>query len=117
MTSIRCSPVPRALLAGFALAICVCDAAWAQQEFEQPTVRASDLAPAVLLKGPAHTVDENVTFENFLPRFTIRSVYGTWEARGREMLDIRVAELSAFGQLDSISKSDEFVSALGRAVA
>jgi hypothetical protein len=100
-----------------ALALIASAAAHAQQPYEQPELSASALAPKMLLKGPAHSVDERVTVENFMPRFTIRSAYGVWEARGREMLDIRVSELSALRQLDEVSKTDAFTSALGKAAA
>ena len=110
-------PVLHKFAAAVTLALIACGPAHAQQAYEQVDLKASDLAPPTLLKGPTHTVDEKVTFENFMPRFTIRSTYGVWEARGREMLDIRVSELSAFGQLNDVSKTDAFTSALGKAVA
>ena len=100
-----------------ALAIGCCGVVQAQQGYETPALGAVDFAPAELLKGPNHSVDEKITLDGFMPRFTIRSPYGLWEARGREMLGIRVAELGAFVQLDKVSKSDEFKSALGNAVA
>ncbi|MBI5439367.1 MAG: hypothetical protein HY936_10575 [Nitrosomonadales bacterium] len=80
-------------------------------------LNAAEFAPPALLQSPLHNVDEKVTLEGGLPRFTIRSKYGTWQARGREMLEIRVSELPAFGQLDSISKTDEFTKAAGKAIA
>ena len=49
-------------------------------------LKASELAPAALLKGPFHSVDENVTIVGAQANFIIRSQYGTWEARGHEML-------------------------------
>jgi hypothetical protein len=79
-------------------------------------VKASEFAPPALLKGPFHTVDENITVAGAQPNFTIRSKYGTWEARGREMLVIRVSELPAFEQLEKVSKSDEFMKSAGNAI-
>lgn len=88
------------------------------QNYETPgSLKASDLAPAALLKGPFHSVDENVTVAGGQPNFTIRSQYGNWEARGQEMLVIRVSELPAFEQLEKVSKSDEFMKSAGAAVA
>ena len=72
---------------------------------------------AALLSGPYHTVDEFVTVAGAQPNFMIRSPYGLWEARGREMLVIRVSELPAFEQLAKVSKSDEFLKSAGAAVA
>jgi hypothetical protein len=59
-----------------------------------------ELVPVALLKGPFHTVDEKVTVAGAQPNFTIRSKYGTWDARGNEMLGIRQSELLAFEQLE-----------------
>lgn len=79
-------------------------------------LKASELAPAALLRGPFHTVDEKVTVAGAQPNFTIRSPYGVWEARGHEMLLIRVSELPAFEQLAKVSKSDEFMKSAGNAI-
>ena len=88
------------------------------QAYETPgSIKASELVPAALLQGPFHSVDENVTLTGAEPDFTIRSQYGTWVARGHEMLIIRVSELPAFGQLEKVSKSDEFLKSAGTAVA
>jgi hypothetical protein len=105
----------RALVAAAALATAVTAVA---QNYEAPdNLKAGDLAPAALLKGPLHSVDENVTVVGGQPNFTIRSPFGVWEARGQEMLGIRVAELPAFEQLAKVSKSDEFMKSAGNAVA
>ena len=105
----------RALAAAATLAMTVTAAA---QGYELPdTLKASELAPAALLKGPFHSVDENVTMAGGQPNFTIRSQYGVWEARGQEMLAIRVTELPAFEQLAKVSKSDEFMKSAGTAIA
>ncbi len=81
------------------------------------SLKASDFASAALLQGPNHRVDEQVTFEGGFPRFTLRSPYGTWQAQGREMLEVRVSELPAFKQMESISKTDEFGKAAKDALA
>jgi len=104
----------RTLVAAIALATAVTAAA---QNYEtMGNLKASDFAPAALLKGPFHTVDENVTVAGAQPNFTIHSQYGTWEARGQEMLVIRVSELPAFEQLEKVSKSDEFMKSAGNAI-
>ena len=79
-------------------------------------LKAGEFAPAALLTGPFHTVDESVTVTGAQPDFTIRSKYGTWVARGHEMLVIRVSELPAFEQLEKISKMDEFLKSAGKPV-
>jgi hypothetical protein len=88
------------------------------QGYENPTnLKAADFVPAPMLQGPLYSVDEAVTLEGGLPRFTIKSQYGEWQARGREMLEIRISELPAFVQVDKISKTDEFAKAAGKALA
>jgi len=87
------------------------------QDYEAPAnLKAGDFAPAALMKGALYTVDDQVSFEGGMPRFTIRSPYGTWQARGVGMLEIRVSELPAFEQLTKISKSDEFLKSAKTAV-
>jgi hypothetical protein len=102
----------RSLAAAIALAA---GSAHSQQAYEEPESRASALAPAALLAGPDFQVDPSVTWEGPMPRFTINSKYGTWQATGREMLGVRVSEIPAFSELDKVSKSDAFASALGNA--
>jgi hypothetical protein len=80
---------------------------------KQPVLKASQLGPVELLKGARFQVDEIVPTPDFLARFTIRSDFGTFEAHGREMLHIRLAELAALEQLEAMSKSETFVKALG----
>ena len=104
----------RALVGAVALA--TAPMAHAQNYESLANIKAAQFAPAALLKGPFHTVDENVTIAGAQPNFMIRSQYGVWEARGHEMLLIRVSELPAFEQLAKVSKSDEFMKAAGNAV-
>ena len=87
------------------------------QNYETPVnLKATDFAPAALMKSANHSVDDVASFDGGMPRFTIRSPYGTWQARGADMLEIRVSELQAFQQLDKISKTDEFSKAAGEAI-
>jgi len=111
----------RLLLSGLLFAaagLAIAGDAGAQSTYEPAReFKAEEFAPAALLTGPHHRVDEAVSVDGGLPRFTVRSPYGTWEALGLEMLDIRVAELPAFEQMDKVSKSDEFARAAGQAIA
>jgi hypothetical protein len=92
--------------------------AGAQSKFEEPPVlKASDLAPATMLKGPRFTVDERVPVADLLPHFTVRSDFGVFEAHGRDMLGTRVIEVGALDQLEKTSKTEEFLQAAGGAVA
>lgn len=90
----------------------------AQSAFEpEPVLKASDLVAPELLKGPRFTVDERVPVKGFLERFTIRSDFGNFDAHGIHMLQIRVKEVVAIGQLDDMSKTKEFAEAAGKAIA
>jgi len=89
-----------------------------QSGFEtEPVLKAKDLVAPELLKGPHFTVDDRVPVKGFLAYFTIRSDYGTFEAHGIHMFQIRVKEVYALTQLDDMSKTQEFAEAAGRAIA
>ena len=84
-----------------------------QTTYEQPAVlRAADLAPADLLKGPRFQVDEAVTTDGLLARFSIKSDFGPFEAQGPGMLAMRVVEIRALDILSTVEKSDVFKKSL-----
>jgi hypothetical protein len=90
----------------------------AQTRYEaEPVLKAADLVGAELLRGPRFTVDSRVPVKGFLYRFTIRSDFGTFDAHGIHMLQIRVREVYALGQLEDMSKTKEFAEAAGNAIA
>src|SRR5262245_23698944 len=82
---------------------------------KEPVLIAKDLAAPEMLKGPHFTVDPKVPVKGFIARFTIRSPFGKFDAHGLRMLPIRVTERAALAKLDEVSKSREFVAAMGRA--
>src|SRR5262245_30933316 len=93
-------------------------AARAQSAFEAaPVLKASELAPASLLKGPRFAVGDQVPVQGLLGRFTIQSDFGKFEAPGLEMLRIRTAEVGALATLEQTSKTQEFLKAAGTAAA
>src|SRR5437870_9009247 len=70
-----------------------------QSGFEtEPVLKAKDLVAPELLKGPHFTVDDRVPVKGFLAYFTIRSDYGTFEAHGIHMFQIRVKEVYALAE-------------------
>jgi hypothetical protein len=88
----------------------------AAQSFEPaPSLKARDLLPASLVKGPRHEVSEAVKADGFLTGFAVTSSFGTWEAVDREMLDIRVQEVYALDRLSEVSKTEVFAAAFARA--
>jgi hypothetical protein len=78
-------------------------------------LRASDLVPAPLQKGTLFAVDERVPTADLLERFTLRSEFGVIEVDGREMLAVRVAEISALDALAGMSRTEAFLRAAGNA--
>ena len=113
------TPTLRSIIAAVA-ALTVVGAAHAAAEtgFEaEPVLRARDLVAPELLKGPRFTVDDRVPVKGFLARFTIRSDFGTFEAHGIHMLQVRVREVVALGQLEEMSKTKEFADAAANAIA
>jgi hypothetical protein len=82
-------------------------------KFETPPVlHARDLAPATLLAGNGFQVDDRVPTDGLTAVFTIRSDVGTFEARGLEMLRIRIAEIPAIKELNETSKTKVFAQSL-----
>jgi hypothetical protein len=75
-------------------------------------LKASDLAPAELLKGPRFHVDPQVPTDGLLAKFTIRSDFGDFVAEGPGMLGIRVGEIQALDVLSKTEKSEAFQRAL-----
>ena len=94
-------------------------AALAGADFESPPVlKAADLAPRdVPLKGDRYRVDSEVSTDGFLASFTIRSDFGTVEARGPGVLRMRVAEVDALALLEKMAATDVFVDAMKRSVS
>jgi hypothetical protein len=80
------------------------------------TFKASDVLSAKVLKGPHHTIAEDVSAEGYYQRFHIKSDFGEVDAEGRTVLRTRVAEVGALAQLSEVSKSEIFMKAAGGAV-
>ena len=90
----------------------------ALQPFEAPPVlSAKYLLPPEMISGPLFRVDEQVPTDGFMGIFTLRSDLGTFTVPGRDLLKIRIAELSAIQQLEATSKTDTFLNAAGAAAA
>ena len=111
------SAVFRLVLTG-ACALPAARVALAQAAFQTPPVlSARELLPPDMLAGSHFEVDDRVPTDGLLGHFTLRSGYGTFVAPGRELLRIRIAELSAIQQLEATSQSQEFLKAAGNAAA
>ena len=83
------------------------------QEFETPpAVRAADVLPAELLKGPDHVVQDEVASDGVALAFTIRSTFGDFTAPSREMAELRIAEVAAIAQLKELGRTEMFTSGM-----
>ena len=88
----------------------------AQPADAPPRVTARDVAPAGVLAGPHHKVEDAVVTDGFFHRFTITSDYGQLEANGISQLIVRADEVRALAALEDVSKSEVFLKAAGGAV-
>jgi hypothetical protein len=73
-----------------------------------PTLFAPDLLSAEALSGPNYQVADQVPTDGFLTRFAIDSSFGTFQAVGPGMLDMRLREIDALAQLQALEESEEF---------
>jgi hypothetical protein len=106
----RLRPIPTCFL-GLA-----CAAAWAA-DYEAPLrFQASKILPAGLVKGPHHTIAEEVVADGFYQEFQIRSEHGELAAEGRTLLGTRLVEVDAVARLAEVSKSEVFAKAAAGAV-
>jgi hypothetical protein len=86
---------------------------------EPPVVNVADLLPAVPLSGPGYNVQPQAPTNGVMGQYTIvadPSVFhddaGTYYVESLDMLKIRLSEIPAIAQLDSMSNSDVFAKAL-----
>ena len=77
--------------------------------YEEPAgLRASEILPPELLRGPHHRVDEKVTTDGFRRVYTIHTETGQIEVRGEEKLRERIRELEALATLQEAGGSRDF---------
>ncbi len=71
-----------------------------------PVLKASNLAPAELLRGLDFTVDDIVPTDGFYGIFTVRGASGSVQARGLAMLRVRAAEMQALARLEETTRAE-----------
>ncbi|HSE41382.1 MAG TPA: hypothetical protein VLH08_11520, partial [Acidobacteriota bacterium] len=85
-------------------------------DLEKPaTIEASTLLPAELLKGPAYTVDPNVTTDGYFGNFVLNMQAGQLNVRGSELLKVRISEIPAIEKLEEVSKTEVFAKSAAKA--
>ena len=80
-----------------------------------PPLRASELLPAELRQGPHHVVEDQVVSDGFVRSYTIRSEFGRFEARGDDVLRVRIREIEAIAVLRAAQESEAYRAAAERA--
>ena len=70
---------------------------------DPPTLRASELLPPELLRGPHHLVAEDVRNDGFWNHYRIQSNFGRFWAHGAFQLRVRLREVEAIAQLRQMS--------------
>jgi hypothetical protein len=91
---------------------------------EPPVVNVADLAPATPLSGPGYSVQPQAPTNGAMGQYTIvadPSVFhddaGTYYVESLDMLKIRLSEIPAIAQLDSMSNTSVFAQALASSAA
>jgi hypothetical protein len=86
---------------------------------EPPVVNAADLLPASALSGPGFSVQPQVPTNGAMGQYTIvadasvfRGDAGTYYVESLDMLKIRLSEIPAIAQLENISETGVFATAL-----
>jgi hypothetical protein len=81
-----------------------------------PTAQAEEiLGPAT--RGQNYRVEPLVHSDGLLHIFELRTVFGTYQIAGNDLMRERIRELSALRKLQAMSESDIFVKSLGQAAA
>jgi hypothetical protein len=91
---------------------------------EPPVVNVADLLPATPLSGPGYSVQPQAPTNGAMGQYTIvadPSVFhddaGTYYVESADMLKIRLSEIPAIAQLDSMSNTSVFAQALATSAA
>jgi hypothetical protein len=71
-------------------------------------LRASDLLAPGVRQGPHHVVEDAVTSDGLLRIYTITSDFGRFEARGEDVLRMRIREIEALAILRDASRSPAY---------
>jgi hypothetical protein len=76
-----------------------------------PVLNASKVLPAKLLKGSDYKIDERVENDGYFNTYTLRTPFGIFKPSGRPLLEIRIKEIQALGEVDKLQSSKVFMDA------
>ena len=75
-------------------------------------LRADRYLAASELAGADWKVAPEATTDGFVTTYTVTSRFGSWPARGRTQVAMRIREIQALAELEEVSKSDVFLDAV-----
>ena len=88
----------------------------ARMTYEQPPIlKASQILEPSLLKSPYHEVAEEISTYGYANAYVLKSKFGTVHVRGTAMLRVRVQEIKAIEEIETIKATQEFGDAVARA--
>jgi hypothetical protein len=90
-------------------------AAFAAENVEAPPSFDAAKIPGVLAAGDNYTIASPVRSDGFLRSYVLKTPYGEFAATGDAMLQVRLNELFALNQLETVSQSESFNKALAEA--
>lgn len=85
----------------------------AQAQFEEPGVlSAKDLLPPERLKGPNHTVADEVQNNGLFNQYSVSSPFGEFEAPSNTTLGFLINELNAIAEMKKVKTDDTAIASL-----
>lgn len=81
----------------------------AQESYETPPVlKASDILPADVVKGPNRQFDESVNNDGYTNHFTLTSHYGTFRFEGDHFAYERAREVDAITRIEEVRQTTSY---------
>lgn len=82
-----------------------------------PAVKAADVLPASLVKGPHHTVREAIGMDRLQHTYEVESRFGVYRVTSRRMVEIRAREIEVLEKVTQMEGGPEFLKSLGKSLA
>jgi hypothetical protein len=76
-----------------------------------PVLSASRVLSQKLLRGAHYSIDERVENDGYFNTYKVRTPFGIFRPSGRPLLEIRIREIQALGELDKLASSKVFLDA------
>ena len=85
------------------------------QTYETPPVVSARAVLGADASGSTYQIEDAAPSDGFLRFYTITTRYGRFEVHGRDMLKVRLQELSALTALERMDQSEVFLNAAAKA--